>query len=278
MDLPNPNLVARPSGQLAELLERAMRTPIRADVPFLCIPMGPSDVLYHPNARPTPGSDTVVRLGVPETALDMSAEPKVLAASRAVADALVAKGMKQKRVYVMPSPLARQTLGGGGAGLLTILPTHDRTLTTRLLAGLRRLDRTYPLRLLPTAFDRRLGAALNDQLPHAELLERCSDEQRFAQLASDSDVVLGADLSDPFERHALIAASVGTPALSLNPRGPVFDVLGTDPISTPETLAEGVAVALESARSRVQMSEIVLAACGAESLRQLLGEPQPTAG
>ncbi|MGH2863351.1 MAG: hypothetical protein ACRDLT_17880, partial [Solirubrobacteraceae bacterium] len=277
MDLPTPNVIARPSGQLAELVERAMRTPIAAAVPFLCVPMGPSDVLYHPDTKPTPGSDTVVRLGAPETALDMSAEPKVLAASRAIADALVAHGMKRERVFVMPSPLLPRPLGAGGAGLLAILPTHDRALTTELLDRMRKLAGACAIRLLPTAFDRRLADTVRQRLPGAELMEPCSDEQRLLGWIADADVLLAGDPSDPFERPALLAASAGTPALSLKPDGSVFDVFGAEATVAPQDVTHHVRETLERQTDRQGLQEKALAACDPAMLTDLLeAAGQPT--
>src|SRR5579863_3089277 len=211
-DLPVPNVAARLTGKAAVITNQAMRAVLAPDIPVLAIPAGRSDLFFHPNGKLTPTADTIVRLGTPETALDMRAEPRVLAASRAVRSALVAQGLAKERVSVMPPPLHVRPTGAGGGGLLVVLPTHDPALTARLLDSLRGTARSCPVRVLPTAFDRRLADILRDSLPAAELLGPCSDEERFADLASQADVTLAADLSDQFDRRALVAASVGTPA------------------------------------------------------------------
>jgi GT2 family glycosyltransferase len=270
VDLPNPNVAARLSGTLALVTERAMRTHPVPDTPVLCIPAGPSDILYLPGRRTTPGADALVRLGTANTALDMGAGPKVLAASSAVGSALIGAGMPSDLVFVMPPPLWQRPLGAGGGGLLVVLPTHDRALTATLLAALREVGRSCPMRLLPTAFDRRLAGDLREILPQAELLTPCSDEERFAAMAAGADVVLAADLTDPFERAALVAASVGTPGLSLNPGGPVCDVLGAGAIVETETLAQAVQEALVRSTDRHALQQEALAACTAEILTDLL--------
>ena len=266
LDLPNPNVVARLSGQQGQIITQAMRTPLTATAPFLCVPMGPSDSFWHPTGRSMLGQNSIIRLGTPETALDLRVGARVLAASGAVRDALVQRGVAPERVLVVPSPLASRPLGSGGAGLLVMLPTHDPSLAKDLLDGLRTLGATFPIRLLPTAFDRRLADTVRERLPGAELLGPCSDENRYAELAAEADVVLAADLSDPFERPALVAASSGTPALSLNRSGAVFDVLGPEATVAPETAARGVLDALERSPDRHDLQLRTLAACTLELL------------
>jgi GT2 family glycosyltransferase len=277
LDLPNPNVVARLSGQQGQIITQAMRTPLTATAPFLCVPMGPSDSFWHPTGRSMLGQNSIIRLGTPETALDLRVGARVLAASGAVRDALVQRGVAPERVLVVPSPLASRPLGSGGAGLLVMLPTHDPSLAKDLLDGLRTLGATFPIRLLPTAFDRRLADTVRERLPGAELLGPCSDENRYAELAAEADVVLAADLSDPFERPALVAASSGTPALSLNRSGAVFDVLGPEATVAPETAARGVLDALERSPDRHDLQRRALAGCAPATLAALL-EPEAQLG
>lgn len=277
-DLPSSNVHARLSGDIKEATARAMRTPAAPDIPYLCVPMAPHDVLYHPQGRPTPGPDAFVRLGTARTSLDLSAGPTVLAGARSVANELVADGMPDSRVRVMYTPLGQRPLGSGGAGLLVVLPTHDRALTASILNGLVKLSQAYPIRLLPTAFDHRLGDIVRGHLRGTELLGPCTDEERFAQLASESDVVLAADLTDWFERRSLIAASVGTPTVSFNPTGPVSEIIGHRATTTPETFQQAVQAAIEPTSSRDQLRRLVLTACGAEPLRSLLPDPRQIVG
>jgi GT2 family glycosyltransferase len=270
LDLPNPNVAARLSGRQQQTITQAMRTPLTATTPFLCVPMGPSDNFWHPTGRSMLGQNSIIRLGTPETALDLRVGARVLATSNAVRDALMQRGVEPDRVLVIPPPLASRPLGSGGAGLLVMLPSHDPSLTRDLLDGLRTLEAAFPIRLLPTAFDRRLGDILRENLPEAELLAACSDENRYSELAAEADVVLAADLSDPFERPALVAASAGTPVLSLNRSGPVFDVLGPEATVAPEAVARSVLEALERRPDRHDLQLRTLAACTPEPLKDQL--------
>jgi GT2 family glycosyltransferase len=281
MDLPNPNLAARLSGELAQIVDQAMRTPL-GGAPILCVPMGPSDILYHPGGRTALGDETAVRLGTPHTALEVPSQARVLATSHAVRDALIHRGMEPERVAVLPSPIVPRALGTGGAGLLVVLPTHDPTLATELLEGLTQLIGVCAIRLLPTAFDRRLAGIVAERLPGAELLSPCSDEQRFAGWAAEADVVLAGNLDDPFERPALLAASLGTPALSLRPAGAAGDVLGTGVCLSREAarngLARAVLAALDSAGDRPALQRRVLSACGTAAFSAWLERRAQTTG
>lgn len=270
LDIPNPNVVARLSGRVARVTIEAMRTQLADELPLLLLPMGPSDIFFLPQGRVIPEAGAFVRLGSPDTALDMSAAPRVLAASRAVGDELIRRGMKPDLVSVMPSPITERPLGRGGAGVLAVLPTHDRRLTRDLMRELRGLGGGHQLRLLPTAFDRALPDAVLELLPGAELLTPCSDEERLAALAAEADVVLTGDVSDPFERPALLAASAGTPVLSLSPAGPVFDVLGAEATTTPQLAAHGVLEVLERSPDRALLQERTHAACAPSALAGLL--------
>lgn len=266
MDLPNPNVAARLNGELGRIIDQAMRTPFGGSAPVLCVPMGPSDVFHLPGGLTTLGSGTIVRLGTSKTSLNFQTQPRVLASSRALGDSLIHDGMNPELVAVMPSPLVPRPLGTGGAGLLVVLPTHDPALTTELLDGLKQLNGSMAIRLLTTAFDRRLADAVRERLPGAELLGPCSDEERYANWAAEADVVLAGDLHDPFERPALVAASAGTPALSLNPAGPACDVLGASVLLPRNDLARGVMTALGSGEDRAGLQRRVLSACGTATL------------
>ena len=270
LDLPNPNLTAHLSNGIWDVTDAAMRTILEPDIPFLWVPAGATDDFYHPQGRPLPGAESIVRLGSAETAVDLRNEPAVLASSRAVAGALISAGMRRELVSVMPSPITQRPLGSGGAGLLVVLPTHDQALTVRLLDRLVELRGSCAIRVLPTAFDRRLGPVISERLPGAELLGPCSDENRFAQLSAESEVVLAADASDPFERHALVAASVGTPALSLNDQGSVFDVLGAEATIAPDAVARGVLEALERRPDRRTLQQRTLSGCAPTALYEAL--------
>lgn len=275
IDLPNPNVVARPSGELGRIVDQAVRTPVGTSAPLVCVPMGPSDIFYLPNGQTTLTTGAIIRLGTPDTALNMQGQPTVLAASRAVRDELIHRGIEPDRVIVVPSPLVERPLGAGGAGLLVVLPTHDPALTIELLGGLRQLDGSCGIRLLPTAFDRRLPGVVREHLPGAELLGPCSDEERFASWAAEADVVLAGDLHDPFERPALIAASVGTPALSLRPNGTAYDIFGPNALATTDTVATRIRATLDSAGARDLLRASVLAQCGVEAVGRSLPQAAP---
>lgn len=270
VDLPSPNVAARLSGRVSQIVEQAMRARGRHDARFLLVPMGPSDIFFHPNARPVPGGDSIVRLGAPDCALDLSEEPTVIAASSAVRNALLHRGMRSERVLVMPSPLVEYPRGNGGAGVLVVLPTHDRSLSQTLLEALGPLAETVPIRLLPTAFDRGLAEALRERLPHAEVLGPCSDEERFRRWAGESDAVLAADPDDLFGRQCIVAAGVGTPVLSLDADGPAADLLGSAAITSLPTVARDAHSLLERSESRDDLMQRMLAACSPTMLSALL--------
>jgi hypothetical protein len=153
------------------------------------------------------------------------------------------------------------------------LPAQDAQLTSSLLTALRKVPSGTPLRLLPGVFDRRLAAAVAAELPGAELLSPCSDDEHFAARASHADLVVVADLSDPFDRHALTAAAVGTQPVTLNADGPAQDVLGPGVVSAASALATQICALLAEPTERDSLQNSVRASCSPSQIEFCLGRP-----
>lgn len=275
VDIPVATVVAPLSGPTAALLDAALPASVTAGARGIYVPSGPHDALYFPGRLLVPDEHAVVRLGWGDTALDLRRAERVLVPSHAVADQLVANGLSAARLKVMaPLVRARGTgtggAGAGGAGVLVVLPTHLPTLAASIIGALKRLPEALPVRLLPTVFRRELAAAVTESLPRAELLAPCPDEDRYALLAADADVVLCADPSDPFERAALVAAAVGTPPLTLAPNGPASEVLGAGVVIEQRGLADALRSALGRPRSPRELVEAVAAACDPQQIADVI--------
>jgi hypothetical protein len=167
--------------------------------------------------------------------------------------------------------------GTGGDGILAILPTHDPGAARAVINALRPMAGTTPVRLLPTVRSRGLEAAVAEQLDGVELLDPCSDEQRFAELAASADLVLACDPSDHYERHALVAAATGAAVVTTNRDGPAAWVLGTGIASSTEDLPAALAALMAEPGDRSERAELVAESCGPRALaRQLRGPVAPT--
>jgi GT2 family glycosyltransferase len=260
-DVPGSNVVAKLSGPEASILAEALERPVNPDATIFYVPGGARDYFFHPSGRVTPSRGSIVRLGLARTALNLENVSRILAASRAVAAQLVADGFPAERVSVMPPLLSPRQLGAGGSGVIALLPVHDRALTLAILAALRDLATSQPIRLLPSVFDRRLAETVTELLPHAELMGPCSCETRFAEMSAAADLLIAADPLDPFDRRALVAASVGTPALSFHSDGPASDVLGSEIVTSAETLSGRVIELLQDAVERERLQQTVVTSC-----------------
>jgi hypothetical protein len=272
IDLPVTNVVAKLSEPLATIIRDAGRRRAGPDPTIIYVPAGDSDVMFYPGATVTPSPGSIVRLGTPRTALSLE-HARVLAASQAVVAQLEANGLEPARISVMPPLLMERSAGRGGEGILAILPVRDPATTTSILTALRDRPRGAAVRLLPTAFDRRLAAAVADAVPGAELLSPCSDEEQFVARASCADLVVVADSSDPFDRHALTAAAVGTQPLTLNIDGPAQDVLGPGVATTMAGLARRIVEFMVEPTERGSLQELVRAMCDLSAIDRYLERP-----
>jgi GT2 family glycosyltransferase len=274
VDPPGTMVLPRLGGHLAEVVAAARRRLAAEHAPTIHIPAGATD------GWPLP-QPSIVRLARARTALDLSQATEVWAASPAVAAGLVAAGLPAACVAVVAPPVPSVDAGEGGGGLLAVLPAHDRATATSVLAALRRLPRSVPVRLLPTVAGRGLEREVSSQLPGAELLGPCSDEQRFARLAATADVVLAVDPSDPFERRALVAAATGAAAVTADPLGPAAATLGTDcaagsgPFADASmivpALREALSLAAVGSAARLARARLVTESCGPLAIARCTG-------
>jgi hypothetical protein len=132
------------------------------------------------------------------------------------------------------------------------------------------------VRLLPTVRTHGLEAQVAERLGGVELLDPCSDEQRFAELAASADVVLATDPSDHYERRALVAAATGAAVLTTNPDGPAAWVLGAGIGCSTEDLPAALAALTVEPGDRSERAGLVAESCGRRALaRQLTGPVAP---
>jgi hypothetical protein len=178
---------------------------------------------------------------------------------------------------VVAPPVQLPAHGTGGVGILAILPTHDSGAARAVIDALRSTAGATPVRLLPTVRTRGLEAEVAERLTGVELLDPCSDEQRFAELAASADVVLATDSSDRYERRALVAAATGTAVLTINPDGPAASVLGAGIACSTEDLPAALAALTVEPGDRSERAGRVAESCGPRALaRHLTGPAAPT--
>jgi len=183
----------------------------------------------------------------------------------AVADLLRGHGWPAAAIELVPPAGIEGATGAGGAGILVLAPTHNRSLTTSLLAELR-LFAGRPMRVLPSVRTPDIHRALNDAVPRAQLLAPTTDECVVAALAAESDLVIAVDPADEFDRLALTAAASGA-AVVVRGDGPAAWVLGerariVDP-SDPAFLVAAVRKGWDSSVSgRQARAAAVLEVCG----------------
>jgi GT2 family glycosyltransferase len=262
LDAPAPLVVPRLSGELATLVAQARRRRPLAGSDWLFVPSGEHDPLelVHP---------AIVRLGSRATALTAIDEAAVVwASSPSLAAALTQEGLAPERITVVLPPVLPAPAGEGGAGLLAVLPVHERELARAVLTALRAVRASLTVRLVPTVWSRGLAEQVAEQLPAAELLRPCSDEARFAALAASADIVLAVDPADRFERRALVAAGVGAAPITGDRSGPAAAVLGEQVASgrlDAEALTRALGGALEAAGDRSARRTAVATACGLEA-------------
>ncbi|WP_249009106.1 glycosyltransferase family 2 protein [Conexibacter sp. DBS9H8] len=267
VDLPASLLVARGTGAAAQAAERARRASLPTGVPVIRVgTAGP--------ALDLPGSPLTVRLLGGRLGPDLAGATAVWCPSPAMLATAAAAGIAPARLELVPPTVAPHPPGGGGAGILALLPTHLPAQADATLATLSRLPGGIELRILPAATVRGLDAELAARLPGAELLGPCADETRFATLAAEADVVLSLDPWDVCERRLLVAAGVGAAVVGAGPGGPAAHVLGLDPhsvsLETPAELRRALASADRSAPARADRARRVVAACAPEAIAQVL--------
>jgi hypothetical protein len=185
----------------------------------------------------------------------------VWAATRQLADELIAAGASPERTAWLP-PAVSAPVGDGGAGVLAVLPMHEPALADRMLDALAAVDGA-PVRLLPTVGGPATAARVS-RLPGAELLTPVSTEREFSALAGSSDAVLAIDPSDPYGRRALIAAAAGAApeAAGGTAAGEVLGaLLRADDGADVATLAASIERAITDTAARAARAGAVAATC-----------------
>jgi hypothetical protein len=264
-DLPPARVRARLAEPLASMLQAARQREIASCGWTIHVPSGACD------AWPI-GTAALIRLGSARTALPVADASEVWASCPAVAADLIQSGLDPSRVRVLAPSIPLPAHGAGGAGILAILPTHDSGAARSVIDALRSTAGATPVRLLPTVRTRGLEAQVAERLSGVELLDPCSDEQRFAELAASADVVLATDPSDQYERRALVAAATGAAVLTTNPDGPAASVLGAGIACSTEELPAALAALRVEPGDRSQRAGLVAGSCGPQALsRQLTG-------
>jgi GT2 family glycosyltransferase len=265
LDVAPVTVQPRLSGDMAGVVEQARRRYPVPGAPSIVVPTGAHDAI-----RTDPA--TIVRLAQTDTAVALGDVAMVWASCPSLATALVDNGLDGRKVAVVLPPVMPAPLGPGGGGVLAMLPTHDRPLARRLLDALRKLPTTAAIRLIPTVATWHLDRDVAELLPRAQLLGPCSDEARFATMASTADAVVSVDADDPFERRALVAAGVGAAAITPNPAGPSVAVLGERAAVTLDALESRLVEVLADPGDRAERAQQVLAACSPQHIARHLHE------
>jgi GT2 family glycosyltransferase len=265
-DLPPARVQARLEEPLASIVSTARQRELASCGWALHVPTGARD------AWPI-GATSVIRLGSSRTALPVSDAMEVWASCPALARELIGSGLDRSRVRVLAPPIPPPAQGAGGAGILAILPTHDSGAARSVIDALHPIAARTPVRLLPTVRTRGLQEELAERLSGVELLDPCSDEQRFAEIAGSADVVLATDPSDHYERHALVAAATGAAVLTTNPGGPAVSVLGAGVACAAEDLPGALAELLAEPGGRSERAALVAESCGPQALARHLAIP-----
>jgi len=263
VDWPVPTVVPRLNRSMAKLLAHARQRRPVSGARWVVVPSGAHD----PHEVPSP---PIVRVARSQTAFDLSDAAAVWATCPRVAQDLIEKGLAGDLVSVIPPPVLPAPPGGGGAGVLAILPVHEPDQARLVLDALRALPARVSVRLLPTVVTLGLDRHVSDAIPRAELLGPCSDEARFAELAATADVVVAVDTADRFERRALVAAGVGSASITCNPGGPAAAVLGDAGLADRHSLATTLDKLLSDPGDRIKRAECVANACSPESLTHKL--------
>src|SRR5439155_23055977 len=152
----------------------------------------------------------------------------------------------------------------GGEGIVAALPAHDLALAAAVLEAVAPFAGALRVRLVPSVGGPIIARFVQELLPTAELLGPIADERSFATLAGTADVVVAVDPADPFERRALVAAGVGTAAVT-TAGGPTEVVLGGATLAAnlgSDQLRDAVERALEQAADRRERARQIEQTCG----------------
>jgi GT2 family glycosyltransferase len=263
-----PAALVTPQLSEAEFLaiQAAHHRPLRLDAVMATVPVG----VWQ---RVPGGPSSAVRLArVPVGGVgDAQA---VWTATHALADELIASGSSPEHTAWLP-PAVAAPLGGGGGGVLAILPAHELELTDRLLEALAGLELPL-LRLLPTVGGAAIAARVSRKLPGVELLSPVRNERELAVLAGASDVVVAIDpIGDPYGRRALVAAAAGAAPVA-EPGSAAGEVLGPrlhgDDGTDVATIRASIEAALADGGPREERAGAVAAVCAPEVVAKRLKE------
>jgi GT2 family glycosyltransferase len=216
-DVPFAFLAPRLDADERELIARARARHRASAAMVVHVPVGTR--LRAADAAPVLRLAGVPAGGLREVGLIWAASPEAAAA-------FVDAGVPSERVAWLPPAVPEFPLGDGGDGVLAVLPAHDLAAARAALDELARLA-PDGIRVLPTAVSAPLADLVRRLAPEAELLGPCSSERRFAALSARADVVICADVSDRFQRRALVAGAAGAAPVTFL-RGAASAVLGAE--------------------------------------------------
>jgi hypothetical protein len=217
-----------------------------------------------------PPGVAIVRAGERPAALPEGAV--VWAASPSLVDAFVDAGVPRSQVRYLPPPIAPAAPGGGGEGVLALLPAHDLPACDAQLSALATVATGMRLRLLPSVASSPLLDLVAERAPGAELLTPVTSELRLQALARDCDVVVDLDRSEVFGRRALSAAAAGAAVVTVE-GGAAAAVLGD--LAAPgdghdaDSARYAIEAALARAAERTQRSARVAETCAPAVVTEL---------
>jgi GT2 family glycosyltransferase/glycosyltransferase involved in cell wall biosynthesis len=194
--------------------------------------LGEADLWALHAAHLRPSSPEAVTIVVPDGSVTLSPRPgdrpglmrvaavpehvyehaHALAATPALAEALVEAGWPEERVTHLPPCGVRTAPGAGGAGILCVLD-NDPATTSVVLQALSSL-REVRIRVAPLARTDELIAVCGSLAPHAELVAPITDEAELARIAGESDLVVAVGAPDPYGRLGLSVCGSGAAFLT----------------------------------------------------------------
>jgi GT2 family glycosyltransferase/glycosyltransferase involved in cell wall biosynthesis len=242
---------------------------VTVHVPDASAPVPPTAAAPCDGAAPPdpPASRLVLRLAAAPA--ERPANATAWAASRALADELVAAGWPADCVVHLPPCGIEAELGPGGEGTVALLPVDD-ALATALLDAL-----DGPALVVPVVRTPEIVALVAERAPEAHLTAPITDEAALAALCARADVVVAADPDDAFDRAALVAAAAGA-AVVVRSGAAAVEILGdnahvADP-ADPAMLSAAIQAAREDG-DRAARAAVVRKTCGAATagVRELLG-------
>lgn len=235
-------------------------------------PRSPLGLTLHVTAgpwAPVPGGrGTIARLAAVPRRREPLAASHVWAATPWLVDELVERGLAADRVAYVPPVILGGDVGPGGGGILVLLGVGDHETSLRVLDAV--AGAGVPVRAVPLVATPVLEQLVAERAPHVELLAPVSGEHEVAALAATSDVVVGADPDDRYDRRVLTATAAGAAPVLLR-RGPGSAVLGDDVVAGIDGLADAVQTAL-GAGDRQARADRVASVCSPAVLAPLLRE------